>query len=205
MVSDMLQMSRYGTTGTEALKNEINKIFEKLFEENSLLPGECSSIIRQASLELEDMHECVGTEEEMIDSHLSRFVLTEDKDGQQILKSQFTKRGHMLRKSIHQETVEIPFDNYPHLNENSLKVAQNAEKNVVSDVMKSVKTRFKSFDNPIFQHMKWLDLKVWEDLLEFLANHFVVPLSLTRFDHKIAIIEWERFKTYLKANFEDST
>ena len=53
--------------------------------------------------------------------------------------------------------------------------------------------------------MKWLDLKVWEDLLEFLANHFVVPLSLTRFDHKIAIIEWERFKTYLKANFEDST
>ena len=68
-----------------------------LFEENSLLPGECSSIIRKASLELEDMYECVSTEEEMIDSHLSRFVLTEDKDGQQILKSQFTKRGHMLR------------------------------------------------------------------------------------------------------------
>ena len=181
-----------------------------LFEENSLLPGECSSIIRKASLELEDMYECVSTEEEMIDSHLSRFVLTEDKDGQQILKSQFTKRGHMLRKSIHQETVEIPFDNYPHLNENSLKVAQNAEKNVVSDVMKSVKTRFESFDNPIFQHMKWLDPKVWEDdnaygrdSLEFLANHFAVPLSLTRFDHKVAIIEWKRFKTYVKANFED--
>ena len=58
-----------------------------LFEENSLLPGECSSIIRQASLELEDLYECVGTEEEMIDSHLSRFVLTEDEDGQQILES----------------------------------------------------------------------------------------------------------------------
>ena len=77
------------------------------FEENSLLPGECSSIIRQASFELEDMYERVGTEEEMIDSHLSRFVLTEDEDGQQILKSQFTKRGHMLRKSINQETDEI--------------------------------------------------------------------------------------------------
>ena len=71
-----------------------------LFEENSLLPGECSAIIRQALLVLEDMCKCVGTEEEMIDSHLSRFVLTEDKDGQQILKSQFTKHGHMLRKSI---------------------------------------------------------------------------------------------------------
>ena len=46
------------------------------------------------------MYERVGTEEEMIDSHLSRFVLTEDKDSQQILKSQFIKRGHMLRKSI---------------------------------------------------------------------------------------------------------
>ena len=77
-----------------------------LFEENSL-PGECSLIIRQASLELEDMYECVGTEEEMIDSRLSRFVLTEDEDGQQILKSQFTKRSHMLRKSINRETDEI--------------------------------------------------------------------------------------------------
>ena len=63
MVSDMLQMSRYGTTGAEALKNEINKIFEKLFEENSLFPGECSLIIRQALLELEDMYEYIGTEE----------------------------------------------------------------------------------------------------------------------------------------------
>ena len=81
-----------------------------LFEENSLLPGECSSIIRQASLELEDMYESIGTEKEMIDSHLSRFVLTEDKDGQQIPKSQFTKRGHMLRRSINRETVEIRFD-----------------------------------------------------------------------------------------------
>ena len=98
------------------------------FGENSLLPGKCSSIVRQASLELDDMYECLGTEEEMLDSHLSRFVLTEDKDGQQILKSQFTKRGHMLRKSINRETVEIPFDNYTHLNENSLKVAQNAKK-----------------------------------------------------------------------------
>ena len=67
-----------------------------LFEENSSSPGECSSIIRQASIELEDMYECIGTEEEMIDSHLSRFILTEDEDGQQILKSQFSKHSHML-------------------------------------------------------------------------------------------------------------
>ena len=52
--------------------------------------------------------------------------------------------------------------------------------------------------------------KVWEDdnaygrdSLEFLANHFTVPLSLTRFDRKVAITEWKRFKTYVKANFED--
>ena len=76
--------------------------------------------------------------------------------------------------------------------------------------MEAVKTRFESFDNPIFQHMKWLDLKVWEDgnaygrdSLEFLANHFAIPLSLTRFDHKVTIIEWKRFETYMKANFED--
>ena len=39
--------------------------------------------------------------------------------------------------------------------------------------------QFKSFDNPIFQHMKWLNPKVWEDdnaysrdSIEFQANHF---------------------------------
>ena len=38
--------------------------------------------------------------------------------------------------------------------------------------------------------MKWLDPKVWEDdhacgrdSLEFLANHFAIPLSVTRFNH----------------------
>ena len=84
----------------------------------------------------------------MINSHLSRFVLTEDEDGQQILISEFPKGGHMLCKSINRETVEITFDNYTNLNENSLKVAQNAKKNVVSYIMESVKTRFESFDNP---------------------------------------------------------
>ena len=56
--------------------------------------------------------------------------------------------------------------------------------------METVKTSFKGFDNPISQHMRWLDPKVWEDdnaygrdLLEFLANHFAVPLSVTRFNH----------------------
>ena len=112
-----------------------------LFEENSLLPGECSSIIRQASIELEDMYDCVVTEEEMIDSHLSRFVLADNEDDQQILKSQFTKRGHRLCKSF------------------------NAKKKVVSNAMETVKTRFKSFDNPIYQHMKWLDPKVWTIML----------------------------------------
>ena len=31
----------------------------------------------------------------------------------------------MLHKSINPETLEITFNNYTHLNENSLKVAQN--------------------------------------------------------------------------------
>ena len=37
-----------------------------LFEENSLLPGECSLIIRPALLELEDIYERVCAEEEMM-------------------------------------------------------------------------------------------------------------------------------------------
>ena len=45
----------------------------------------------------------------------------------------------MLHKSINPETLEIPFNNYTHLNENSLKVAQNLRKNVVSNVRKQLK------------------------------------------------------------------
>ena len=37
-----------------------------LFEEISLLPGQCSLIIRQALLELEDIYERVCAEEEMM-------------------------------------------------------------------------------------------------------------------------------------------
>ena len=37
-----------------------------LFEENSLLPGQCSLIIRQALLELEDIYKRVCAEEEMM-------------------------------------------------------------------------------------------------------------------------------------------
>ena len=58
----------------------------------------------------------------------------------------------MLRKSINRETVEIPVDNYTHLNKNSLKVAQNAKKKNVSDVMETVKTRLESFDNPKYSN-----------------------------------------------------
>ena len=54
--------------------------------------------------------------------------------------------------------------------------------------MEKMQERFQSFENPLFDHMNWLDPKVWEDerrhrneSLKYLANHFKATLEKASF------------------------
>ena len=54
--------------------------------------------------------------------------------------------------------------------------------------METMRERFQSFENALFEHMSWMDPKVWEDertygnkYLEYLVNHFKATLEKARF------------------------
>ena len=81
-----------------------------IFEEDHLLP----------SIELEDLVDYVGEPDEMLDSHFSRFLYSEDDDGNKSLSASSVKFGHMLRDLENPETIEIQIEQFTHLNESSL-------------------------------------------------------------------------------------
>ena len=69
--------------------------------------------------------------------------------------------------------------------------------------------RFQSLENPLFEHMSWMDPKVWEDermygneSLEYLANHVKVSLEKASFQRQELIPELKRLKIYVKSHFE---
>lgn len=54
--------------------------------------------------------------------------------------------------------------------------------------METMRERFQSFENALFEHMSWMDPKVWEDertygnkYLEYLVNHFKATLEKASF------------------------
>ena len=54
--------------------------------------------------------------------------------------------------------------------------------------METMRERFQSFENALFEYMSWMDPKVWEDertygnkYLEYLVNHFKATLEKARF------------------------
>ena len=75
------------------------------------------------------------------------------------------------------------------------------------NALKSLKVifeeRFSSFSNLIYQNMKWLDTKNWEDdvaygsnQIEKLASHFKDPLEKANFDRRVVHKEWHQLKNF---------
>ena len=53
------------------------------------------------------------------------------------------------------------------------------KKDLANKLMETIQERFESFENPLFQHMSWMDPKLWEEdrsygneSLTYLGNHF---------------------------------
>ena len=67
--------------------------------------------------------------------------------------------------------------------------------------------RFSSFSDPIYQNMKWLDPKNWEEdvaygsnQIEKLASYFKDPLEKTNFDRRVVHKEWLQLKNFARAH-----
>ena len=83
-----------------------------VFEGNGLLAYEVDATVKYTKLELENLAENTGTPDEFLDSHLARFPLTTDEEGETRLTVSFTKYGHNLRKPCNREYRNITFERY---------------------------------------------------------------------------------------------
>lgn len=180
-----------------------------IFEGEGLLAHEIMSTIRMTLLELQDMVDSTGIEDELLDSHLSRFQFV-DEDGEKSLSATFVRRNQMLRAAQNREYRTIELENFTTLNDAAIEIASREKKKIASELIDYLENRFSSFDDPVFENMKWFDPKNWledsaygNDQIEFLSDHFETILSKTAFLKASALIEWKKFKSFTRVNFGD--
>jgi hypothetical protein len=179
-----------------------------VFERNHLLVTEIKPSLKMTYLELEDLVDSAGTDDEFLDSHLARFEYVEDDNGETIVSAHFVKHNHMLKSPVNRENTQIVWGNFTHIGDRARQRASNAKKDVATDLIALLKDRFVSFDDPIFESMEWIEPKNWEDSpeneieqLDRLVQHFSTPLSLTKFDQVLVPREWRRLRNHVKAHF----
>lgn len=181
-----------------------------IFEGNGLLPFEVEPTIKMTVIELQDVIDSSGTDDELLDSHLSRFQYFTDEDGVTKLASSFAKTNHMLRDPQNREYISVDFENFTKVNDDSTKRASNVKKQLAVKLIAFLKHRFTSFNDPVFKNMQWFDPKNWSDdsnygkeQVQDFANHFSEVLTKTTFSLPNALLEWKKLKAFVSASFGD--
>lgn len=128
-----------------------------------MLPFEVKPTIQTAILELQDIVDTSCTDDELLDSHLSRFQIAYDEEGISQLSAAFVKHDHMLRAPQNCEYKTVEFENFTELNNQSVIRASTLKKELSRDLITYLTNRFSSFDEPIFKNMAWFDPKNWTD------------------------------------------
>ena len=181
------------------------------FEGEGLLPYEVMTTIEMTITELEDVIACAGTDEEFLDSHLSRFRFIENEDGTTSLSSKFVKTKNMLKKAANREYVSINLEGFTRVNLDSMAKASEAKKKFAAELIGFIRVRFSSFNDPVYKCMKWFDPKNWEiessindiNNIKAFAEHFSVPLQSTLYDGGRIPGEFKRLRVFVNLNFGD--
>ena len=121
------------------------------------------------------------------------------------LSANYIKHNHMLRKPATREYTIIHLEGFLNVGERARQRASNKKMEVLEALIKMLKGRFISFEDPIFDEMKWIEPKYWEGTAEneinsitTVADRFEIPLSLTNFDKESAVKEWKKLKDHVK-------
>ena len=108
----------------------------------------------------------------------------------------------MLRKPAYREYTTIHLEGLTNVGERARQRVSNKIKEVLEALIEMLKAHFISFEDPIFDEMKWIELKNWEATAEneinsitTVADRFEIPLSLTNFEI------WEKLLKYKKQTF----
>ena len=113
----------------------------------------------------------------------------------------------MLRKPAYREYTTIHLEGLTNVGERARQRVSNKIKEVLEALIEMLKAHFISFEDPIFDEMKWIELKNWEATAEneinsitTVADRFEIPLSLTNFDKESAVKEQKKLKNHVKVN-----
>ena len=99
------------------------------------------------------------------------------------------KVGHRNKKKENRERTEVRFGKVKYVEESQQSVIK-AKQDVIPSLCDSFKTRFASFDEPLFEAMKWLNPANWDTgnqdyglaSLEQISKHFETTLKESNFE-----------------------
>ena len=86
------------------------------------------------------------------------------------LNSSFLKTDDRTRSNSDREHVIIAFENMTDLDETVIHEMIAKKQNALRSLKVIFEERFSSFSDPVYQNMKWLDPKNWEDDVAYSSN-----------------------------------
>ena len=177
----------------------------KVFESETIALHEIKVVVDETLNNIDMDVEAAGTDEEMLNSYSSRFIVV---NGQ--LESTFIKGNDNRRKLADREriTLKLPFFGMTEIDDHVRGQISSLKKNTLVDLKELLEARFNDYNQTVFNTMKWYDPKNWTDEKNYgieeinkFYTHFEVPLNESGFDKIVATREWIMLKSYVKANF----
>ena len=183
----------------------------KVFEAENILPCEVNVSVQTTVLELQDLADVAGTDEELLDSHFTKFNNIESNDGgEKFLRVERIRRGDMRKKPVNRGTVELVITNLSHATENIVANVRQQKKYVALKWIEVIQERFSDFRENVFREMEWLDRSSWTDAIDYgdnqiltVSTDFDSPLTFAGFDIDAVLKEWKSCKRYVNVKFSD--
>ena len=115
-----------------------------VYEKDHLLVTEVKPSLSTTYLELEDVIDTAGNDDEFLNSHMAKYQY-EEKDGEISVSANYIKHNHMLRKPANQEYTTIHLEGFTNVGERARQRASNKKKEISEALIEMLKARFVSF------------------------------------------------------------
>ena len=184
----------------------------KVFETEHVMPYEVKGNVARTKLELEDLVDSVGTPEELLDSHLAKFVnIQTDEDGKNFIEIEYLKVGELRKKPANRDCpFYLTISNLKNASEQVRESASREKKRTSQELMNLIDTRFADFNSEIYKSMSWMDRTNWTeepdyayDQLRELSTYFEEPLEHAGYNSANIIREWKSCRRLIITRFPD--
>ena len=115
-----------------------------VYEKGHLLVTEVKPSLSTTYLELEDVTDTAGNDDEFLNSHMAKYQY-EEKDGEISVSANYIKHNHMLRKPANQEYTTIHLEGFTNVGERARQRASNKKKEVSEALIEMLKAHLVSF------------------------------------------------------------